>query len=219
MAECFEKIGEELAELFIERMSWAVWIYSDLFGECWYCFGILDSKLVCEVGKTSWELDACVSSFEKKKLASNIFLFSFISSTIVRAIVVFPIPAIPFNQNTHSPSSLFIHVLIFSSTLVRVPLKHGDMSSTRLDLCVACMTRGSFLMRSFHDTCVSNLHYWKMRNIPLYCAGKEQVIRKTNIQSLDANKMRTLLLPISRRISVDSLNWMGNSHLQCALDL
>ena len=48
MAECFEKIEEELVELFTERMSCAVWIYSDLFGKCWYCFGILESELVCE---------------------------------------------------------------------------------------------------------------------------------------------------------------------------
>ena len=139
MAECFEKIGEELAELFIERMSWAVWIYSDLFGECWYCFGILDSKLVCEVGKTSWELDACVSSFEKKKLAIQVSLFC---STVVRTIIVFPMPAIPFSQNTHLSSLSYIHFVISLSTLVCVFSKHDDIPLLQLHLWFALIARG-----------------------------------------------------------------------------
>ena len=125
---------------------------------------------------------------------------------IVRAIVDFPIPAIPFNQNTHSPLP-FTHASIFSSTLVRVPSKHVDMSSTRLDSCVAFITCGSLLMISF--LCVSNLHYWAMKSTPLICACKEQVIRKTSIQTFSTNKMRTFLFPVSRWVSVDSFNWMG----------
>jgi len=70
---------------------------------------------------------------EKKKLPPSRFSLSHVRAT-VRAMVDFPVPAIPFNQKMHASPGLFDQCTISWRRPTRVSSKHIDSCSARREL-------------------------------------------------------------------------------------
>jgi hypothetical protein len=86
-------------------------------------WGILIASCVAIVGKSFLAFPRSPSPLLKKKLAPN-DLDWLNDVAIVREMVDFPVPAIPFNQNMHLPWGDAAHSLIWVRISVRVPGRH-----------------------------------------------------------------------------------------------
>jgi hypothetical protein len=84
---------------------------------------------------------------EKKKLAPSRFLLSYMWAT-VRAMVDFPVPAMPFSQKMHRLSSPSAHAIICSRTSTRVLGRQRGSCWSSKELKAAPEARGSFSSRS-----------------------------------------------------------------------
>jgi hypothetical protein len=91
-------------------------------------------------------LVACPRSprpLEKKKLAPRLFCLYHLRAT-VRAIVDFPVPAIPFNQNMHAPLQSSLHAMICWRRSTRVSGKHSGSCCHSRELKAAPSAQGSW---------------------------------------------------------------------------
>src|ERR1700734_3851757 len=109
--------------------------------------GDLSASCVARVVKTLLEDPRSPPPLEKKKLAPRRPCSSY-SRAIVRAMVDFPVPAIPFSQKmplSHRPSA---HSLIRARTSTRVPRRQRDACCLVEELNAAWAAHGRCLSRS-----------------------------------------------------------------------
>ena len=79
---------------------------------------------------------------EKKKLPPSCLCLAHLCATVL-AIVDFPVPATPFNQNMHAPVGFWLHVTISCRSSTRVSLKQCDLCSQSHELKAAPEAQGS----------------------------------------------------------------------------
>ena len=111
--------------------------------------GMISESWAARVGKMNFTFLGYLEAREQKKLAPSWPLLAAKWATLF-AIVVFPVPAAPINQNTCCIPSWEIQVPMDSKTSVRVPSMHmfADTKSHRAPLPSSIVSRNSNKVRS-----------------------------------------------------------------------